>query len=174
MNYFRSQDIKNIAMIGYLGSFLRDLHARTKEVASVSKETQRTVGMGATWTNKAYDVLVRELDHKKMKQVLNFLNSWRGGSIEITGKSIIPKGEPIQELAKDEWFEIVAHCIAGGCPSNCDQPSDCRIKEILLKYDVPYSDCGGKCPYWNYNEQTAGELGTIGEAYLQAKARASA
>lgn len=151
--YLNSDNLVNLAIIGYMTGVLASFR-KNMDKQDWSSDSKKSVSMAATWIEKAYYDICSQLDQKQAKTLINRLQSWKGAKLDIIRPTIIPKKEVVmQELEKDDWYDVIEHCMTGAC-QNCKltgkQANDCRIKEIFLRYDVPvYDDTAqdGVCPY---------------------------
>lgn len=148
MKYLNADGLTNLAMIGYMAGVLEDVRKRVGG-EEWNTETRRTVSQAATWANKAYLQMCQELDPKQGQALSRRLQSWKGAKLDIIRPSLTRTQEvEIQQIEKNDFYDILEHIISGGC-TRCLDPGTCRFKELLLKYDVPISNNDRECPYWN-------------------------
>jgi len=146
MKYLNSQGINDLGIIGYMSGNLNEMRKRIDK--SWSTETKRAVSMAATYTDKAYRSICSELDKQQGKLLVNRLNSWKTAKMDIIRKGEVRHIAQTIELDKEDFYELVEHCV-DGCCKGCKQPDLCGLKSVFLRYDVPISRDEGKCPYWN-------------------------
>lgn len=148
IKYLNANNLVSLGVIGYMSGVVSDLR-QSMDKQSWTPESKRAVSSAATWLDKAYTAICSQLDPAQGKTLVNRLKSWKGAKFDVIRPSIGAgkRSAELQELIKDDFYDIIEHCMTGAC-RGCLGIPDCKIKQIFLRYDVPVFDqCDERCPY---------------------------
>lgn len=171
--YLNAQERKDVAVLRAFSIFLHDKAALWAKLGR-SKEKTKYTRMAKTLTEKIITLMTETLEPQEKERVVNDIKKYHVAAYQNEeamreferyrkAESVVPvDAEDLKDLS-DEVLVVCQICREKD-PEKLDS---CRLRRILLKYDIPvfnqYSS-KGECPY---KIPDLGDWGTIIESLYQ-------